>query len=201
MYKVRFHKQLLCTCKCLNSFHDTVFTNVHFVYVYVYIKHILFQVIIYCKCLKYVNWNTHIYFTSKNSFRYLSSTGTKTGTEQSSFEFLRRELPLRLANIMMKMNQLPDVLLKVPSVKWSATGMFTLLPRFIMYTYLYTCTYSKIQIVVVQCTKKVEKSSHISPMTLNCTYKCVYSALLTRSYIKWWSVDWDPYLPRSRSYN
>ncbi|XP_063423337.1 pyruvate dehydrogenase (acetyl-transferring) kinase isozyme 2, mitochondrial-like isoform X2 [Mytilus trossulus] len=42
--------------------------------------------------------------------------GTKTGTEQSSFEFLRRELPVRLANIMMEMNQLPEPLLNVPSV-------------------------------------------------------------------------------------
>ena len=42
--------------------------------------------------------------------------GTKTGTERSSFEFLRRELPVRLANIMKEMNQLPEPLLHLPSV-------------------------------------------------------------------------------------
>lgn len=47
----------------------------------------------------------------------MSIFGTKTGTEQSSFEFLRRELPVRLANIMKEMNQLPEPMLNIPSIK------------------------------------------------------------------------------------
>lgn len=42
--------------------------------------------------------------------------GTKTGTETSSFEFLRQELPVRLANIMKEINLLPENLQQMPSV-------------------------------------------------------------------------------------
>lgn len=42
--------------------------------------------------------------------------GTKTGTELSSFEFLRNELPVRLANIMKEINLLPENLQQMPSV-------------------------------------------------------------------------------------
>ena len=46
-------------------------------------------------------------------FRYVS--GTKTGTEATSFEFLRFELPVRLANIMQEINHMPNILQKMPS--------------------------------------------------------------------------------------
>lgn len=50
------------------------------------------------------------------SIKTLVDFGTKTGTEGSSFEFLRQELPVRLANIMKEINLLPENLLGMPSV-------------------------------------------------------------------------------------
>ena len=40
----------------------------------------------------------------------------KTATEEESFTFLRKEIPVRLSNIMKEMNLLPSNLLQMPSV-------------------------------------------------------------------------------------
>ena len=40
----------------------------------------------------------------------------KTGTEEESFTFLRKEIPVRLSNIMKEINLLPSNLLQKPSV-------------------------------------------------------------------------------------
>lgn len=50
------------------------------------------------------------------SMKTLVDFGSKTGTEASSFEFLRQELPVRLANIMKEINLLPETLQQMPSV-------------------------------------------------------------------------------------
>ncbi|XP_060572186.1 pyruvate dehydrogenase (acetyl-transferring) kinase isozyme 2, mitochondrial-like isoform X2 [Ruditapes philippinarum] len=56
------------------------------------------------------------YHPSPLSMKTLVDFGSKTGTEASSFEFLRQELPVRLANIMKEINHLPDNLQQMPSV-------------------------------------------------------------------------------------
>ncbi|KAK3606730.1 hypothetical protein CHS0354_006508 [Potamilus streckersoni] len=56
------------------------------------------------------------YCPSSLTLEQLTEFGSKTGTEKSSFEFLRHELPVRLANIMKEINLLPSNLLSVPSV-------------------------------------------------------------------------------------
>lgn len=43
------------------------------------------------------------------------NTGLKAN-EQKSYQFLKKELPVRLANIMKEIHLLPDNLLKMPSV-------------------------------------------------------------------------------------
>lgn len=45
----------------------------------------------------------------------LCITGLKA-SEQKSYQFLKKELPVRLANIMKEIHLLPDNLLKMPSV-------------------------------------------------------------------------------------
>ena len=40
----------------------------------------------------------------------------KTATEQESFTFLRKEIPVRMSNIMKEINLLPSNLLQMPSV-------------------------------------------------------------------------------------
>ena len=49
-------------------------------------------------------------------------SGSKSGSQEISYEFLRKELPVRLANIMKEISLLPEKLLKMPSVilvtKW-----------------------------------------------------------------------------------
>ena len=40
----------------------------------------------------------------------------QTATEEESFEFLRKEIPVRLSNIMKEVNLLPGNLLQMPSV-------------------------------------------------------------------------------------
>ena len=40
----------------------------------------------------------------------------RTATEQDSFHFLKKEVPVRLANIMKEINLLPSSLLAMPSV-------------------------------------------------------------------------------------
>ena len=39
----------------------------------------------------------------------------KTATEPDSFHFLKKEVPVRLANIMKEINLLPSILLAMPS--------------------------------------------------------------------------------------
>ncbi|ESP03088.1 hypothetical protein LOTGIDRAFT_111147 [Lottia gigantea] len=43
--------------------------------------------------------------------------GNKTGCQEASFQFLRKELPVRMANIMKEIKLLPDHLLTMPSVR------------------------------------------------------------------------------------
>lgn len=40
----------------------------------------------------------------------------KIASEADSFDFLRREVPVRMANVMKEINLLPSVLLQMPSV-------------------------------------------------------------------------------------
>ena len=40
----------------------------------------------------------------------------RTASEEESFNFLRKEMPVRLSNIMKEMNLLPTNLLQMPSV-------------------------------------------------------------------------------------
>jgi hypothetical protein len=40
----------------------------------------------------------------------------KTATEEESFTFLRKEIPVRMSNIMKEINLLPSNLLQMPSV-------------------------------------------------------------------------------------
>lgn len=47
---------------------------------------------------------------------FLFVSGSKTGTEVSSFEFLKKELPVRLANIMQEINDVPETFQQMPSV-------------------------------------------------------------------------------------
>lgn len=55
------------------------------------------------------------YHPQSLSLQTLLDFGTKTGTEVTSCEFLRHELPVRLANIMEEINRTPAVLQKMPS--------------------------------------------------------------------------------------
>lgn len=55
------------------------------------------------------------YHPNPLSLQQLLLFGTKTGTEVTSCEFLRHELPVRLANIMQEINHTPAVLQKMPS--------------------------------------------------------------------------------------
>lgn len=47
----------------------------------------------------------------------LLPSGRDNACEKTSFMFLRKELPVRLANTMREVNLLPDKLLSQPSVK------------------------------------------------------------------------------------
>ncbi|CAI9735539.1 Hypothetical predicted protein [Octopus vulgaris] len=48
--------------------------------------------------------------------KFMEFGGSQNACERTSFEFLRKELPVRLANIMKEINLLPDNLLQMPSV-------------------------------------------------------------------------------------
>ena len=41
----------------------------------------------------------------------------QSGTEEESFIFLRKEIPVRLSNIMKEINLLPSNLLQMPSIR------------------------------------------------------------------------------------
>ncbi|KAL8608046.1 hypothetical protein ACOMHN_023862 [Nucella lapillus] len=56
------------------------------------------------------------YHPSPLSLKQLLEFGSKSGSQQTSYLFLRKELPVRLANIMKEISLLPDTLLKMPSV-------------------------------------------------------------------------------------
>lgn len=60
---------------------------------------------------------------------FVSLSGSENACVKTSFNFLRQELPVRLANIMKEINLLPDNLLRTPSVRlvqsWYA-GFFPL---------------------------------------------------------------------------
>ncbi|XP_046358733.1 pyruvate dehydrogenase (acetyl-transferring) kinase isozyme 1, mitochondrial-like isoform X1 [Haliotis rufescens] len=60
---------------------------------------------------KYATFNP-----SPLSLKQLLEFGSKTGSQELSFNFLRNELPVRMANIMKEINHLPDNLLQMPSV-------------------------------------------------------------------------------------
>lgn len=48
---------------------------------------------------------------------FVSLSGSENACVKTSFNFLRQELPVRLANIMKEINLLPDNLLRTPSVR------------------------------------------------------------------------------------
>ncbi|XP_041372046.1 pyruvate dehydrogenase (acetyl-transferring) kinase isozyme 3, mitochondrial-like isoform X2 [Gigantopelta aegis] len=56
------------------------------------------------------------YNPSPVSMKQFLEFGSQTGCQESSFHFLRKELPVRLANIMKEISLLPDNLLRMPSV-------------------------------------------------------------------------------------
>ncbi|XP_071104053.1 pyruvate dehydrogenase (acetyl-transferring) kinase isozyme 2, mitochondrial-like isoform X2 [Haliotis cracherodii] len=56
------------------------------------------------------------YNPSPLSIKKFIDFGSKTGSQELSFNFLRNELPVRMANIMKEINHLPDNLLQMPSV-------------------------------------------------------------------------------------
>ncbi|CAE1286288.1 [Pyruvate dehydrogenase (acetyl-transferring)] kinase isozyme 1, mitochondrial,[Pyruvate dehydrogenase (acetyl-transferring)] kinase isozyme 4, mitochondrial,[Pyruvate dehydrogenase (acetyl-transferring)] kinase isozyme 3, mitochondrial,[Pyruvate dehydrogenase (acetyl-transferring)] kinase, mitochondrial,[Pyruvate dehydrogenase (acetyl-transferring)] kinase isozyme 2, mitochondrial,Probable [pyruvate dehydrogenase (acetyl-transferring)] kinase, mitochondrial [Acanthosepion pharaonis] len=56
------------------------------------------------------------YNPSPLSMKQFIDFGSQNACEKTSFEFLRKELPVRLANIMKEINLLPDNLLQMPSV-------------------------------------------------------------------------------------
>ncbi|XP_067686072.1 pyruvate dehydrogenase (acetyl-transferring) kinase isozyme 1, mitochondrial-like isoform X1 [Haliotis asinina] len=60
---------------------------------------------------KYATFNP-----SPLSLKQLLEFGSKTGSQELSFNFLRNELPVRMANIMKEINHLPENLLQMPSV-------------------------------------------------------------------------------------
>nr|XP_057938603.1 pyruvate dehydrogenase (acetyl-transferring) kinase isozyme 1, mitochondrial isoform X1 [Doryrhamphus excisus] len=51
------------------------------------------------------------------SMKQFLDFGSENACEKTSFNFLRQELPVRLANIMKEINLLPDNLLRTPSVR------------------------------------------------------------------------------------
>ena len=48
----------------------------------------------------------------------------RTASEEESYLFLRKEIPVRLANIMKEINLLPSNLLQMPSVLILQVGLF-----------------------------------------------------------------------------
>ncbi|KAK7092947.1 pyruvate dehydrogenase (acetyl-transferring) kinase, mitochondrial-like isoform X2 [Littorina saxatilis] len=56
------------------------------------------------------------YNPSPLSLKRFTEFGTKSGSQDASFHFLQKELPVRLANIMKEISLLPDNLLHMPSV-------------------------------------------------------------------------------------
>ncbi|XP_064609112.1 pyruvate dehydrogenase (acetyl-transferring) kinase isozyme 2, mitochondrial-like isoform X2 [Liolophura sinensis] len=58
-----------------------------------------------------------VYNPSPLSMKKFLDFGSNNACEKTSFEFLRKEVPVRLANIMKEINLLPTQLLRTPSVK------------------------------------------------------------------------------------
>ncbi len=56
-----------------------------------------------------------VYNPSPVTLRQLADFG-KTATEEESFDFVKKEVPVRVANIMKEINLLPANLLQMPSV-------------------------------------------------------------------------------------
>ncbi|KAI4795891.1 hypothetical protein KUCAC02_029586 [Chaenocephalus aceratus] len=56
------------------------------------------------------------------SIKQFLDFGRDNACEKTSYMFLRKELPVRLANTMRETNLLPDPLLGMPSVRWCRNG-------------------------------------------------------------------------------
>lgn len=53
----------------------------------------------------------------KKKTNFFFRSGRENACEKTSYMFLRKELPVRLANTMKEVNLLPDKLLSQPSVR------------------------------------------------------------------------------------
>ena len=60
----------------------------------------------------------------------------QTATEVESYQFLRREVPVRLSNIMKEVNLLPSSLLQMPSILLLQVNFVHDLKRYVDYVIL-----------------------------------------------------------------